>query len=292
MLAIEVENLKKYYGKTHAVDGVSFSVSEGEVFGFLGPNGAGKTTTIRCMMDFVRPQEGSISILGRDAQRDSVALKNEVGYLSGGVRLYDRWTGQAHIDFIRRLKRGPDNAPELIERLDFDPTMRTGHLSSNNKQKLGIILTLMLKPRLLILDEPTLGLDPLLQNEIYELLGEMTRDGATVFMSSHNLAEVERVCARVGIIRGGKMVTTESIAALKEKRILTVHAYFAHPVDKAEFLDENTELVSESAQGLVLKAKGDVNTLVKRLGKHTLVDLDIARVTLEDIFMEYYEKRD
>ena len=262
----------------------------GEIFGFLGPNGAGKTTTIRCMMDFIRPMGGSIRILGKDAQKDSVELKNSIGYLSGDVRLYDKWTGWMHIDFVRRLGRGADTSRDLVRRLDFDPTVRTKQLSSGNKQKLGIIVAFMMKPDVLILDEPTLGLDPLLQNEIYDLLNEMAENGSTIFMSSHNLAEVDRACDRVGIIKKGKMVATESIAALKEKKIHTVHAYFDHPVGGHEFRDENTEIVKELTNGLILKVKGDVNPLVRRLGDHSLVDIDISQASLEDIFMEFYEK--
>ena len=290
MTAIEVRNLRKHFGKTKAVDGISFSVEEGEVFGFLGPNGAGKTTTIRCMMDFIRPAEGSIKILGKDAQKDAVSLKKAIGYLSGNVRLYGKWTGQMHIDFVRQLNGCEDISQQLIKRLDFNPAIKTKQLSSGNKQKLGIILAFMLKPELLILDEPTLGLDPLLQNEIYELLAEMTQAGTTIFMSSHNLAEVDRVCGRVGIIKDGKMVATESIAALKEKKIITVHANFTHPVKIDEFLAENTELVREYANGLILKVKGDVNPLIKQLSNHTLQDISIVPASLEDIFMEYYEK--
>ncbi|HEC61073.1 MAG TPA: ABC transporter ATP-binding protein, partial [bacterium] len=204
--------------------------------------------------------------------------------------LYRKWTGRAHIDFIRSLNGGDDLSEELIRRLDFDPTVKIKQLSSGNKQKLGIILAFMLKPEVLILDEPTLGLDPLLQNGIYELLGEMTQEGTTVFMSSHNLAEVDRVCSRVGIIKKGKMVATENIATLKEKKINTVNAYFAHPVNKDEFLDENTELVREYTNGLILRVKSDVNPLIKRLSRHTLRDINIAQASLEDIFMEYYEK--
>lgn len=290
MSVIEVKNLKKYFGKTKAVDGISVSVENGEIFGFLGPNGSGKTTTIRCMMDFIRPQGGSINILGKDAQKDSVELKKKVGYLSGDVRLYSKWTGQTHIDFVRQLNGGKDLSQELIQRLDFDPTVKTKQLSSGNKQKLGIILAFMLKPEVLILDEPTLGLDPLLQNEIYEFLSEISQNGSTVFMSSHDLAEVDRVCSRVGIIKKGKMVAMESIATLKERKINTVNAYFTHPVNKEEFLDENTELVKEFTNGLILKVKGDVNPLIKRLSSYTLRDIDISQVSLEDIFMEYYEK--
>ena len=290
MTVIAAHNLRKHFGKTKAVDGISFSVEKGEIFGFLGPNGAGKTTTIRCMMDFIRPTEGSIDILGKDAQKDAVSLKKMIGFLSGDVRLYGKWTGQTHIDFVRQLNGSEDISARLIKRLDFNPTVKTKQLSSGNKQKLGIILAFMLKPELLILDEPTLGLDPLLQNEIYELLGEMTQSGTTVFMSSHNLAEVDRVCSRVGIIKEGKMLATESIATLKAKKIITVHAHFTHPVEKKEFLTENTELVREFASGLILKVKGDVNPLIKRLSDNTLQDISILPASLEDIFMEYYEK--
>ena len=290
MAAIEVHTLKKYFGKTKAVDGISFSVEKGEIFGFLGPNGAGKTTTIRCIMDFIRPMEGSIKILGKDAQKDAVCLKKSIGYLSGNVRLYGKWTGQMHIDFIRKLSGGENISEQLIKRLNFNPTVKTKQLSSGNKQKLGIILAFMLNPELLILDEPTLGLDPLLQNEIYELLSEMTQNGSTVFMSSHNLAEVDRVCGRVGIIKEGKMAATESIAALKEKKIITVHANFTHPVKKEEFLSENIELVKEFANGVILKVKGDVNPLVRKMAKYTLQDISISPASLEDIFMEHYEK--
>ena len=290
MPVIEVIDLKKYYGNTKAVDGVSFSIEKGEIFGFLGPNGAGKTTTIRCLMDFIRPMEGSIHILGKDARENAVELKSNMGYLSGDVRLYEKWTGEMHIDFVRRLSGRPDISSDLIRRLDFDPAVRAKQLSSGNKQKLGIIMAFMLKPEVLILDEPTLGLDPFLQNEIYDLLNEMTKNGSTVFMSSHNLAEVDRVCDRVGIIKKGKMAATESITTLKEKKISTVHVYFNHQVGGDEFTDENTEIVQEITNGLILKVKGDVNPLIKRLGNHTLRNIDISQASLEDIFMEYYEK--
>ncbi len=166
MSAVEVDNLRKYFGNTKAVDGVSFSVEEGDLFGFLGPNGAGKTTTIRCMMDFIRPLGGSITILRKDAQEDSVELKKKIGYLPGNVYLYSKWTGQTHIDFVRQFNAGKDISLDLINRLGFDPTVKTKHLSPGNKQKLGLILAFMTNPEVLILDEPTLGLDPLLQNEV------------------------------------------------------------------------------------------------------------------------------
>jgi len=290
MSVLEIRELKKHYGRTRAVDGISFEIGKGEIFGFLGPNGAGKSTTIRCIMDFIRPLEGSIGILGKDAQKDSVELKKEIGYLAGDVRLYGKWTGQEHIDFFDSLSGGSDYAGKLENLLDFNPSMQVRQLSSGNKQKLGIILALMSRPAVLILDEPTLGLDPLLQSAIYTLLEEAASNGTTVLMSSHNLAEVDRVCSRAGIIRLGRMVATENIAALKRRKISTVYVEFAEAVREEDFLDEHTELVRADEQALTLKVRGDINMLIKRLGAHTINDIRVSHASLEDIFMEYYEK--
>lgn len=209
MNIIEVQGIKKYFGKIRALDGVSFQVQRGEIFGFLGPNGAGKTTLIRCLLDFLRPTSGEIKILER----------NLIGYLSGDVRLYDGWTGKDHIRFLESLRGQKSIAEKLITELNFNPQIKFKALSSGNKQKLGLILALMFKPELIIMDEPTLGLDPLLQNTIYELLIEAQKNGSTIFMSSHNLTEVEKLCHRVGIIKDGKLLTIESIGELKEKRM-------------------------------------------------------------------------
>jgi len=290
MSVIEVKNLKKYFGKTKAVDGISFSVEKGEIFGFLGPNGAGKTTTIRCMMDFIRPNEGSVSILGQDAQKDSVALKKKIGYLSGGARLYKKWTGQEHIDFVRGLNVKNDIADELMERLDFNPKMKAKNLSSGNRQKLSVILALMFQPELLILDEPTLGLDPLLQNVIYELLEETTKRGATVFMSSHNLAEVDRICHRVGIIKQGKMVAIEDIQSMKDKKMHTVYIRFADSFNRDDFLTDGIQITKESLDGFTLNVKGDINEVIKKLSNYKLRDIHITQASLEDIFLEFYKK--
>jgi len=212
-VVIEVKNFKKYFGRTKAVDDISFTVEKGEIFGFLGPNGAGKTTTIRCMMDFMRASKGSISILGKDSFIDSVSLKERIGYLSGSVRLYENWTGREHIDFVRKLNGKKDISVDLLHRLDFDPKIKTKKLSSGNRQKLGVIMAFMLEPEVLILDEPTTTLDPIMQHVVYDLLREVTSRGATVFMSSHNLSEVERVCSRVGIIKEGKMMAIKNVKA-------------------------------------------------------------------------------
>ena len=289
MSVLEVKDLKKYFGNTHAVDGISFNVEKEEIFGFLGPNGAGKTTTIRCLMDFLRPDEGQINILGVNAQKDSTTIKNKIGYLSGDVRLYDGWTGQDHIDFLEKLRHKKSIAPELISKLNFNPKLKFKALSSGNQQKLGLILSLMFEPELMIMDEPTLGLDPLLQNTIYEILESLREKGTTIFMSSHNLAEVDRICDRVGIIKDGKIVATESIASLKEKRMHTVRVYFASGYSKGDFNFDGIEIQQEIPNGLIIGVKGDINPIIKKLANYRIKELEITHASLEEIFLEFYD---
>ncbi len=289
MQALAVQHLRKTFGKKAAVNDVSFTVSQGEIFGFLGPNGAGKTTTIRCMMDFIRPSGGSITIMGQDAQRESVAVKRHVGYLSGTVRLHGKWTGHEHVTFYRRTNPDTkDVADELCQRFGLDASIPFHHLSSGNKQKLGIVLAFMFQPKVLILDEPTNALDPLLQNEVYSLLHEATKRGSTVFMSSHNLAEVDRTCDRVGIIRDGKMVTIETIQSLKDKRMHIVHATFVKPVDPKRLVFDGGQIVQAQPDHVVVHVKGNLNGVVRALAKYDLRDLSIDHAPLEDIFLEFY----
>ena len=290
MPVIEIQNLKKYFGKTRAVDGISIDVKESEIYGFLGPNGAGKSTTIRCMMDIIRPMEGNVTIFGKNSRRDSVELKKRIGYLPGGSRFKDNWTGRDHINFVRDLQKCDNNADELITRLNFNASLKARHLSLGNCQKLGIILAFMSKPDLLILDEPTLGLDPLFQNVVYELLSEANQRGATIFMSSHNLSDVERICHRVGIIKEGKMVADESISTLKQKRLYRVWAHFTGKFDKNEFAIEGVQIKRFSTNYLELDVKGDITPVIAKLGKYELHDLQVEHASLKDIFMEFYEE--
>jgi len=285
---IEIKNLKKYFGRTKAVDGISFAVKKGEIFGFLGPNGAGKTTTIRCLMDFIRPVGGSISILGKDAQTDSVELKEKIGYLPGIVHLYDKWTGREHIDFYEKIRGKSKIVGELLKKFELDPKPRFKHLSSGNKQKLGLVLALMHEPEILVLDEPTISLDPILQNMVLETLLEFKARGHTVFMSSHNLPEVERVADRVGIIKLGKMIAVEKVENITKKRIHVIYAYFSGPYKKSDFTGDGIKIFKEMKNGLVLHVKGDLNPVIAQLKKYKITDLEITHATLEDVFMEYY----
>lgn len=289
MAVIEFKNLKKYFGKTRAIDGVSFEVEKGEIFGFLGPNGAGKTTTIRCLMDFIRPTTGVVKILEKDAQKDSVYLKTKIGYLSDTARFYDHWTAEQHIAFQESLRGRSKIMVDLLDKFGLNKNLRFSNLSSGNKRKLSIILALMNEPEVLILDEPTISLDPLLQSAFHVYIQDFARNGGTVFMSSHNLAEVEKVCNRVGIIKDGKIVAVEKISDMKLTKIFDV-SFRADGVDPKIFADQNTEIVSFINGLVILKVKGDINSLIEKLAKVKVKDLEITHVSLEDIFMEFYKK--
>jgi len=290
MPSIRVKDLKKHFGKTRAVDGISFEVEKGEIFGFLGPNGAGKTTTIRAMMDFIRPTFGSIEILGKDAQDDSVYLKGKIGYLSNNANLYDSWSAQKHINYQQNFRGRTKKASELLKLFNLNPKLKFKNLSSGNRQKLSIVLALMNEPEILFLDEPTVALDPLLQNVFHGYLKDFAEAGGTVFMSSHNLSEVERVCDRVGIIRDGKMVAVEKISDMKLQKMYDIHVHGDRDIELDELKGKNTEVISHSDGAYTLKVKGDINPILKKIASLDIKDIEITHVSLEDIFMEFYQK--
>lgn len=290
MNVISVKNLKKHFGKTKAVDGISFDVGEGEIVGFLGPNGAGKTTAIRCMMDFLRPSSGKIELLGLDAQKNSAQLKENIGHLSSESTLYDSWTGAEHINFLEKIRGVSQFDEKLVKNLKLDTRKKVKALSTGNRRKLSIVLALMHTPKLLVLDEPTVGLDPLLQNYIYEILKAQAAKGNTVFMSSHNLAEVEKICDRVIVLKDGKIVAVEKVSDLRAKKIYTIYAYFEGNVPKKELVTDGSQLIKEFSGGLALKVRGDIKPLLVNLSKHkNLKDVEISHASLEEIFMDFYK---
>src|SRR3989304_7686063 len=286
--AIEVKNLKKIFGVTKAVAGISFNVKKGEIFGFLGPNGAGKTTTIRCLMDLLRPDAGTVTIFGMDARKDAPQLKKKIGYLPGEVNLYGGWTGQEHIRFVERMSQPSKIAGRLVKDFDLDTKFKVKNLSSGNKQKRGLSLALMKQPKLLILDEPTLGLDPLLQNKVYEVLQKFAAEGTTIFMSSHNLAEVERICWRVGVIKDGKLIEVDSVRELKGKKIYNLTARFSQEAPE-NFAMPGVEITKKMPGGVVLRIKGDINPVLEKLKQYELTDIEIAHESLEQVFLEFYK---
>lgn len=285
--AIKISGVSKVFGSLKALDGVDLEVPEGQIFGFLGPNGAGKTTMIRCLMDYIRPTEGSVLILGKDAHINSAELKSEIGFLSSDMQLYPNWTAKTHIDFVGSIE-GHGRAEKLIKEFDMDLNKKVKNLSSGNKQKLAIILAFMGNPKILIMDEPTRGLDPLLQNQLYALLRQFTADGGTVFFSSHNLAEVQQICHSVAVIKEGKIVSSQTMNDILQISIHTVSAISKKGFSKEDFNIKGVEVLSHGGKDLKLKVKGELNAVIKALSKYDLSNLEITHANLEDVFMEYY----
>src|SRR5688572_8333477 len=261
---IETDDLTKRYGEARGVEDVSMTVEAGEVFGFLGPNGAGKTTTIRTLLDLLHPTSGSALLFGLDSQRDSLAIRARLGNLAGDFSYDPRLTGRELVSFLAEVRGLPDlgRAPQLAERFQADLERPLGELSRGNRQKVGLIQAFFHDPELLILDEPTGGLDPLMQEEFLRLVREEREQGATVFLSSHELDEVQRVCDRVGIIREGRLVAVEKVAKLIGHAYRHVSLEFEEPVDASEYerLPGVTELVAEG-KTIRFKVAGDLDSV-------------------------------
>jgi ABC-2 type transport system ATP-binding protein len=291
---VEVENLTKSYGSKRGIIDVSFRVEEGEVFGFLGPNGAGKTTTIRTLMALLRADAGTARIAGLDCWQHSVEIKRLVGYLPGEPALDPGLTGGQILEYFGHLRGGVDQTylKQLIKRLDLDPTRKFRQYSSGNKRKVVLIQAFMHRPRLLILDEPTNGLDPINQQEFNRMVIEARDAGQTVFLSSHILSEVEQTCSRVGIIREGRLVRVGSVAELKDIKRHEVTITFANATPAEVFKAlEGVEQVEQLADGhtLRLAVSGELDGVIKAAALHPVINLTSHEPSLEDIFLRYYQ---
>jgi ABC-2 type transport system ATP-binding protein len=289
--AVSVEGLTKSYGRSRGVVDLTFSVERGEVFGYLGPNGAGKTTTIRTLLDFIRPTDGRASILGLDSRRDAVQIHRQVGYLPGEFGLYERLTAREHLTYLGALRGGVDEGSirEMAERFDLNLDVRIASLSHGNKQKVGLIQAFVHRPDVLILDEPTQGLDPLMQQAFYRLLQEARERGATVFLSSHVMPEVEHVCDRVGIIRDGRLAAVEDIDDLKGKALKMVEIRLATPVPSGAF--EGVPGVRDAVafgDRVRITMAGPIDPLVKTLASFEVLDMESREPSLEEIFLTFY----
>jgi ABC-2 type transport system ATP-binding protein len=288
---ILTDRLTKSYGARRGVIELSFSVSPGEVFGYLGPNGAGKTTTIRTLLDLIRPTSGRALVFGLDPRRDAVRIHARVGYLPGEFSLYEHMTGAEYLAYLASLRGGvpTERIRELAERLDVDLGAKIRTLSHGNRQKIGLIQAFMHHPELLILDEPTSGLDPLIQHEFTQLIEETRAEGRTVFLSSHVMPEVERVCDRVGIIREGRLVAVEEIGDLRAKELRTLEVRFGQPIRPDAFDGvpgvREARVNGETARVTVT---GPMDALVKRLAAFEVVDLVSHEPSLEEIFLTFY----
>lgn len=292
---IKTANLTKFYGKNLGIENLNLAVEEGEIFGFLGPNGAGKSTTIKLLLNFIKPSSGTATIFGIDPETNVLEINKNVGYLPGEVHMYEQLTGEAHLKFQAQLHNDVDwdYVEELGNRLqaDFKKTIKS--LSHGNKQKIALIGALMNKPKLLILDEPTTGLDPLIQQEFYKILDGINKNGTTVFVSSHILPEVERICDRVAIVREGKLVLTEEISNLKKRAERPVEVLFKDPPEKEDFekIPEITSLTIEN-NTLHCVVQGSYDRFVKTLAKYEVVNLITQEPNLEKIFLGYYSGKE
>lgn len=292
--AIKTEGLEKFYGKVHALRGVDLEVKRGEVYGFLGPNGAGKTTAIRCMLDLIRPQGGSIRVLGINPQEEPEAIKARVGYLPGELHVDENMTARQIFRFFNRLRGNRSDwgfIEELSERLKLELRSPIKNFSKGNKQKVGVVQALMHKPELLLLDEPTGSLDPLMQQEVLRMLAEAQDNGATVFFSSHIISEVQAVADRVAIIREGIIVEVAVTTDLLNRSIRQVRIRFQKPTEAEELYKiPGVELIAkDDSMGVSLQVEGEMDALIKTLAKYPVSDFETERTSLEEIFLAYYE---
>jgi ABC-2 type transport system ATP-binding protein len=295
--AIITKGLEKSYGSVVALRGVDLDVDRGEIFGFLGPNGAGKTTTIRCMLDLIRPNAGEIRILGIDPQTDPVGVQARTGYLPGELSMDTNLKVKGQLRYYNDLRGNKTDwgfVEELAERLELDLSFPIRNLSKGNKQKVGVVQALMSKPDLLLLDEPTAGLDPLMQQEVYRLLKEARATGTTIFFSSHIISEVEALAERVAIIRKGVIVEEAKPTALISMSLKRAHIRFSQPVDTAALAAvPGVSIISEqNGLSLTLQVEGEMDGLIKTLGQYPVRDFETDRPALEEVFLRFYEDKE
>ncbi len=290
MSVIDVKHLTKYYGKSRGIVDVSFEVSEGEILGFIGPNGAGKSTTIRLLLSLIHPTSGSATIFGKDCIKHGSEVRRQIGYLPSEVFYYERMkvidllrysASFYEIDCTERIR-------ELSELMELELDRRIEDLSYGNRKKVGIVQGLLHRPTLLFLDEPTAGLDPLMQRKFFQLIREENQRGVTVFFSSHILGEVQRLCNRVAIIKEGRIIEMEDIRTLQQNNYKKVRIV-ANELDPTRFAIPGATNVEHHDGTLTFLYRGDINTVTRKLAEMTVLDAAIEEPTLEEIFMHYYE---
>ena len=288
---IATSGLSKDYGAGRGLFGLDLEVGRGEVFGFLGPNGAGKSTTMRLLLDLIKPTSGSARVLGLDTVRKSVEIHRRVGFLPGDLALYPKLTGRDVLDYLGQLRDGVDPRVRdaLVDRFDADLDRPVRQLSTGNRQKLGLIQAFMHEPELLILDEPIAGLDPLVQQSFHALLGEVSAEGRTVFLSSHTLSEVERVTQRLAILRQGRLVVVDSLENLRKVAVQRLEIEFGETVDAEEFRAlPGVKEVQVDGPTMTVGFEGAADPVVKAAAAHDVQAIRPREDDLEDIFLRYY----
>ncbi|HET7528642.1 MAG TPA: ABC transporter ATP-binding protein [Candidatus Saccharimonadales bacterium] len=292
--AIETFGLGKQYRKTDrmALHNLNITIMPGEVYGFLGPNGAGKSTTIRLLMNFIQPTEGHACILGKNIVEDSTEIKRHIGYLPGEIALYPNMTGRQLLDYMTSLLplKHKNNVSKLAATFDVPLSRKINTLSKGNRQKIAIIQAFAAEPEILILDEPTSGLDPLMQEAFFQLVRDVRDKGGTVFFSSHNLTEVQKICDRAGFIRDGKLVAQQTISQLAQSAVQTYDISFAEPVPVTELKRlQGSKVISNSAHHATIRVKGDLKPLFSLLAKRKVHAIDRREIDLEEEFLSFYK---
>lgn len=293
MYIIETNNLTKTYGKSRGITGVNLKIKKGEIFGFVGPNGAGKSTTIRTLLNFIFPTSGLAKICGLDIIKDSCGIKELVGYVPSEVRFYDEVKVIDIINYAASFYKecSKDEIDRICKKLEVEVNKKMGELSLGNKKKVAIVQALISNPKLLILDEPTNGLDPLIQKKLFELLIEQKEKGMTIFFSSHNLIEVENICDRVAVIKDGKIIDTIEVNKISKKSSLNIE------IKAMELTEDNVkeiggEIISVDNGVIKFRYSSEVDKLIKELSKFKITKLIISEQTLEEKFMNYYKNEE
>ena len=292
--AIQTAGLSKTYGTTHAVVDLDLRVESGEVLAFLGPNGAGKSTTIRMLLGLQTPTKGSARVFGLDSHRDRVEIHRRTGYLPGDLELFPRLTGQRHIDWFAGAHGGVDDSivKQLVERFDVTLDRPVKELSKGNRQKIGLVLAFMTRPDLLILDEPTSGLDPLMQNEFEALVRETVAESRTVFLSSHELDEVQRLADRVAIIKEGRLVVTDTVDGLRRSLPQKMEVRFGRPVQHSLFdALAGVRVAAGDGTRVTLELTGEIGPLLKVIADHDPIDLVSRHAGLDELFLDLYRTK-
>ena len=292
---IETRDLTVYYGKHRGIKDVNLTVEQGEVFGFLGPNGAGKTTTQRVLLDVFPPTSGKATVFGLDCQKDGVELRSHVGYLPGELALYANMKASEFFqmyEYLRSANGAKGHWRELAKRLDLDTSRKIRQFSRGNKQKVGVVAAFMSRPDLLILDEPTGGLDPLVQQTVLEMVREVKADGRTVFFSSHILPEVQAVCDRVGIIRSGEIIEMQKVEDMVAARMNRITMIFEELPPAGTFKISGVTETNRSEKSITLEVTENLPQVLSAAAQNRIKDIETHNISLEDIFLAYYSKEE
>jgi ABC-2 type transport system ATP-binding protein len=289
---IDIKDLSKFYGRARGIEHVNLEIGEGEIFGFIGPNGAGKSTTIRILLNLIFPSGGSARIMGMDVIRDTKKIKRSVGYVPSDGTAYPSMDVHEFLSYCMRfyeVENGENRIAELSALFELDLKRKNAELSMGNRKKVSIVQSLLHNPKLLILDEPTMGLDPLMQAGLFELLRSENQKGMTIFFSSHTLSEVQLLCKRVAIIKEGKIIALEDIKTLRNKQLKRVHILFGEQLNEQDFSIRGIDrIITRLGNKLSFMYSGDINELVSSLAGRKIVNLTIEEPSLEEIFLHYY----